>query len=442
MAIKHDSFWGKMNSDVPPPSWHKGFFIFGGVFLILLGGGLFWSSCSFAGEGADGGGVFFMVLMGIGAIIGGIACFSVPKKEMAAWQKFHDEIEEEREAERQAKEKQNEKYKRGQWRLPKEFAKKCEKNKIFDVDSESSYQKAKIIAEGIMENEGIPREYWSQYVTKEALAKQFELIEADKQKKKAKEAAKKEKEIEIKNKEYSGKVGADKSVAYCKDHINKYKRIIAECNANSKSVLNGGEVIYNASKGRESSWAVHGGIANGIAGPAAGIAAAYDTERRNQEVRNRNNQLADTIIQMQTLSLNNISKQIIEAEEKLEYWENKLEKVKLKLIENKSGKKLLEDMKPQILKVEKSISGNVLVDVKLIPPNGLRTYEDMGAVVDGSFKVEIYAEGEKVGAAFCSLPFEGLCYDKTFNVVCTKLSRQADVYEAKVVPNHLWAVEA
>ena len=145
---------------------------------------------------------------------------------------------------------------------------------------------------------------------------------------------------------------------------------------------------------------------------------------------------------MQTLSLNNISKQIIEAEEKLEYWENKLEKVKLKLVENKSGKKLLEDMKPQILKVEKSISGNVLVDVKLIPPNGLRIYEDMGAVVDGSFKVEIYAEGEKVGAAFCSLPFEGLYYDKTFNVVCTKLSRQADVYEAKVVPNHLWAVEA
>ena len=108
-----------------------------------------------------------------------------------------------------------------------------------------------------MENEGIPREYWSQYVTKEALAKQFELIEADKQKKKAKEAAKKEKEIEIKNKEYSGKVGADKSVAYCKDHINKYKRIIAECNANTESVLNGGEVIYNASKGRVSSWAVH-----------------------------------------------------------------------------------------------------------------------------------------------------------------------------------------
>lgn len=439
MAIKHDSFWGKMNSDVPPPSWHKGFFIFGGAFFTLMGAGALFGSCALFGEG---GGAFFMVLMGIGAIIGGIACLSAPKKEMAAWQKFHDKIEEERELERLEEEKQKEKYKRGQWKLPASFAKKCEKNKIYDVNSESSYQKAKIIAEGIMENEGIPREYWYQYVTKEALAKQFELIEADKQKKKAKEYEKKEKEIEIKNKEYSGKVGADKSVSYCKDHIHKYKRIIAECNANTESVLNGGEVIYNASKGRESSWAIHGGIASGIAGPAAGIAAAYDTERRNQEVRNRNNQLADTIIQMQTLSLNNISKQKTEAEEQLEYWEKKLENVKLKLIENMSGKKLLESMQPQILKVEKSISGNVLVDVKLIPPNGLRIYEEMGAVVDGSFKVEIYTEGERVGAAFCALPFEGLSYSKTFNVVCTKLSKQADTYEAKVSPHHLWAVEA
>lgn len=39
MAVKNDPKWGRMDSDTPPPGWHKGLFYFGGVFFILIGGG-------------------------------------------------------------------------------------------------------------------------------------------------------------------------------------------------------------------------------------------------------------------------------------------------------------------------------------------------------------------------------------------------------------------
>ena len=440
MAVKNDPKWGRMDSDTPLPGWHKGLFYFGGVFLILIGGGCVFSSCSLMEYG--GGGTFFLILMGIGAIIGGIACFFAPKKEMEAWEDFHLEIEEERQKEAERLERKQEKYKNGQWSFPADFIKKCEKNEIFDVESERNFQKAKLIAEDVMEKVGVPAQYRAQYITRKALEKEFAKAEKSKLQKEIKETQKKEAELEKSNKAYSSCIGLDKSIKYCKDHIEEQKKILAECQANIDRVFSGGETIYRASKGKESSWAVHGGIASGIAGPAAGIAAAYDVERRNQEVRNRNNQLADTIIQMQTMSLNNLYKIKNTAEEKLEYWEKKLEDVKIRLVGDIKGKELMEKMSPQIVSVKKSITDNVLVEVKLTPPENLTIFDEVKADVDGSFKVEIYAENERVGAAFCALPFEGLSYAQTFKVVCSKLSKQSDNYTAKVVSHHLWAVES
>ncbi len=442
MATKKHPIWGKMDSETPPPSWHKGLYYFGGVFFLLVGCGCLFSSCSLSKTNdIDTFSMLFMWALGIGGIVGGIFSIIAPKKEMEAWESFHAEIEEEKRKEAEKIEKQQEEYKKGNWTFPTSFITKCKKNGIDDLASERNYQKAKLIADGIMEKAGIPTQYRAQYVTKEALEKEFARAEELDLQKKIKETRKKEAELAKTNKEYTSYIGVDKSVAYCNAQITIQKKIITRCNANENSVLSGGETIYRSSKGKESSWAIHGGIASGIAGPVAGIAVAADVERRNQEIRNRNNQLADTIIQMQSISLNNIYQTKAQAEEELKYWTNKLEDVKIKLIGDIKGKALLEKMSPKIVSLEKSITDNVLVDVRLIPPNNLTIYDGVRAVVDGSFKVEIYADNEKVGSAVCALPFEGLTYDKTFKVVCSNISKTSDHYTAKVLPHHLWATE-
>ena len=203
----------------------------------------------------SGGGSFFLVLMGLGAIIGGVFCFKAPKKEMAAWQEFHDEIEKEAEQERKESElkrkQQHEMWAGGKWKFPEEFESECKKHRIESVESERDYQRAKLIAENILENSGVPKEYHAQYLTRQHLEGQLRRLGAAKLNQQKQELREKEREQAESNRELVDYVGGNKSITYCNWQINKYKERIAECEANYKSVLNGGEIIYNASKGKE-----------------------------------------------------------------------------------------------------------------------------------------------------------------------------------------------
>lgn len=442
MAIKHDPKWGKMDSDVPPSPQHKGAMIGCRIFFILCGT----ASCiaSFPLMAEVGGGGFFLLVLGVICIVLGINVFS-PNKEMEAWQKFHDEVEEEakrkKDEEELKKQQQDELWKSGKWKIPSKFEEECKKNNIESVESEKDYQKAKLILENIMNDEGVPKQYQAHYLSRHYLGGQLRKIGSNKLNEQKQKLREKEEKLTEKNLELVDYIGAKKSITYCNWQIAMYKKELAECNANFDSVLNGGSIIYNTSKAKEKSWAIHGGIANGIAGPAAGISVAADIERKNQEIREYNHQLKNNIVGMQNIVLTEIGKMRSYAQESLEFWENKLSQVKVKLIEKLDENELLNTLSPEIVKVEQSITGSVLVHIKLFADKNLTIYDDVPAVVDGSIRVTIFADGEKVGSTLCGLPFEGVTYEEDLHIVCKKLSKRNKSYTAQISPHHLWAVE-
>lgn len=74
----------------------------------------------------------------------------------------------------------------------------------------------------------------------------------------------------------------------------EYKRIAilsaerADALERAKTLRAGAQAIMSASQQKEHDWAIHGGIASGIAGPAAGLAAAADIQAKNAQIRAQN----------------------------------------------------------------------------------------------------------------------------------------------------------
>lgn len=80
---------------------------------------------------------------------------------------------------------------------------------------------------------------------------------------------------------YSGLNGRDKRIA-----ILSAER--ADALERAKTLRAGAQAIMSASQQKEHDWAIHGGIASGIAGPAAGLAAAADIQAKNAQIRAQN----------------------------------------------------------------------------------------------------------------------------------------------------------
>ena len=80
---------------------------------------------------------------------------------------------------------------------------------------------------------------------------------------------------------YAELSGREKRKAMYKDEIELLRN---QATASSKSADN----LMRAGYQKESDWAIMGGIANGIAGPAAGVVAALDTQAHNASIRAQN----------------------------------------------------------------------------------------------------------------------------------------------------------
>lgn len=80
---------------------------------------------------------------------------------------------------------------------------------------------------------------------------------------------------------YEGLIGREKRIAM----------LTAEREAllqKADTLKNGAKAVMSASQQKEKDWAVHGGIANGIAGPAAGVATAINIQAQNAQIRAQN----------------------------------------------------------------------------------------------------------------------------------------------------------
>jgi hypothetical protein len=337
----------------------------------------------------------------------------------------------------------------GSWQLPlDDFEQKCVENKIYGIFSEYEYQKAKLIAASIVQQYNIPEEYQEQYSSREKLNEYFAAIQKRKTSREraelaeqAKEEAAKEAKLEAKYTRYAECIGRHKSVQYCQDHLDHYQQIVYECIKDEESVRKGGEATYLLGRSKESSWATHGGIANGIAGGAAGVAVAVDVQRKNAQVQQQNAQLAQSIGQLTVMSLDRIWKEKERARDQENYWHKCREKAQILLVETPDENKLLAQLNPKVVSAETTITGAVRIKVEFQPASGLYIYENVPAVVDGSIKVVLSNGGKVVGSAICVIQYTGASAKHTVDCICTNVSVRAEKYDISFTPYHLWAVE-
>lgn len=424
--------YGKLRSDSPPKmllllyNFGAGFFgIYGIIGILML----------FGGEG-------WMIGVGLVAIAFSVGfvwlILNTKKKLLAEYEEFMKEVRKEQRKEEIAAEKYRKEH---PYPEAEELFKQARNAGIANVDSKANVSRLLLYAK----NNGLT-------IPKDKLIEQFNLgkqyVERHEAKAQAQQAhdrlsemSKQEKELAAQYTYYANYTDQDKSIRICQDKIREANEIIYQCEQDETSVRNGGEATYMLGRQKESSWAIHGGIASGIAGGAAGLAVAADVERRNQAKRQQNEQLLKGIAALSVMQLEKIWDRKRGAEQELEYWTAKLEEAKVLLSEKKNQKELLAMLHPGVIKVEITETGAVKLKVELHSTPNLIIYDEIKAVVDGSIKVLLKVEDEIVGSAVCVLPYGGMTRYSTANAICCKPKKQAQEYTFDFAPNHLWAVE-
>lgn len=381
----------------------------------------------------------------LGVVVVVIAAKQQARKNKAAAEK-QKRIEEE------ARQQLIRELENGKWVFPVEtlHAKFTAKfGEIFTSElKESTYQRAKIIAEEILEECRIPQQYFEQYTNRNTIERYFSEMWERKQEEKQKANEQKLSQLRVSEAtleeecvRYADYIGKDKSIRYCEYQISECKSILFLCAQQTNNVKQGAETTYAYGKQKESSWAVHGGIASGIAGGAAGVATAIEVERKNAEIRQQNAQLAQSVAHMTIAQMDRIWEKENAAEESLKKWEEKLEKAKVLLTQSLDENELLAQLNPSIKSITVSETGAINLKVTVLPAQNLFIYDDIAATIDGSIKAIIKADGQPVGTAICTLPFSGVSYKSVVDGICLQPTKRSETYQVEFVPNHLWAAE-
>lgn len=430
------TIYGHIQSDSPPKNILLRFKLAPIVCGLISAIGAFFASyfIDFDAPYLDGGSIFFIIL-GTVLFISGPLLFLYnirsKKRFIAEYNEFMEDV-------RQKQKKEEEAAKKHQKEHPypeaENFFKQARKAGIPNLDSEANVSRLLLFAQ----KKNIT-------TTQDELIEQFNLgrqyVEEHETQKRLTAAIKNEKALLKQCTLYSNYTDKGKSIQICKDEIRKAKKIISHCKQDENSINEGGVAKYMNARQKESSWELQGGIASGIAGSGAGLAVAADVQRRNQTIRQNNEQLLDNITRLTLLQLEDVWAIKRDAEKDLSYWTAELKKSEMLLFENLNEKDLLTMLHPSVNEFQITETGAVKLNVELHPADNLIIFDKVKAVVDGSIKVILKVGDEVVGSAVCDLPYNGVSYYTIRNAICCNPEKKAQKYTFDFEPNHLWAVE-
>lgn len=380
---------------------------------------------------------FLLLVMPIAAAMG-YFFIHASKKLKQAYEEFSEEIRKEQEEEKAAHQKYLQEH---PYLEAEEFFMKARDAGIPNLDSKANVSRLLLYAKNngittpkdkLIEEFNLGRQYVERHEAIEQAQQEHDRLE---------ELREQEEALYERYTYYAHYTEQSKSIHICQDKIREAENIIYQCERDEESVKNGGEATYLLGHQKESSWAVHGGIASGIAGGAAGVAVAIDTERRNQQKRQQNANLASSVAALSVMQLEKIWDRKRGAQSDLDRWTAKLNEAKVLLCEKLNQSELLAMLHPSVENFEITETGAVKLNVKLHSTPNLIIFDEIKAVVDGSIEVLLKVDGEVVGSAVCVLPYGGMTNSATAKCICCKPEKQAKEYTFDFSPNHLWAVE-
>lgn len=188
-------------------------------------------------------------------------------------------------------------------------------------------------------------------------------------------------------------------------------------NANCNSIDDNKRLTYTWMSGnavkyqKEADWAIMGGAASALGSPAAGIAAAIDTQTKNQQIRDHNAQLQNASMQMVSWLQENRKRLQAENHNLFKQIENIQKEIALLTTKVVFSSVATADISEHIsikrVKVEKTKSGVLRIQAFLdfaLPENMLPI---SNCVVDGTIKAEVWCDDVHVGDILFALPLEG-----------------------------------
>ncbi len=254
-----------------------------------------------------------------------------------------------------------------------------------------------------------------------------------------------EKEIYNDYIKYAEFYGREKRIAILKDLQKVCQSKIEEKKKAEKNLRDLDIALYSASQRKENDWATMGGIASGIAGPAAGLAVAMEAQAENAKIREENKINGEKMIGMiaqhgSIYSALNGNIQELEAQAKA--LSRDIDDAKYKLVSDESAEEVFNYVKIKATNVKISETGAFIIKATAsAEENKIKVFDKTEGVIDGTIAADLYQENKLVGTALLVLPFEGLKSSCKFEGMGLQGAKQNVPHKIKFRPYKLWIME-
>ena len=194
---------------------------------------------------------------------------------------------------------------------------------------------------------------------------------------------------------------------------------------------------------QEHDWAVMGGLANGLAGPGAGIATAVNAQIENAQIRARNSQILHETADIRGRMLVAGSKQKHALEARCAELNGLINATKTKLVGKDTPKACLAALHFENTQIDISETGTCTIHTEVGLKHSYYIFEDVKATIDGTILGEIYDGSEKIGAANLVLPLDGIPDTNMVAIkgMCLFCGQPGKHYSLKFDADNLWAME-
>lgn len=245
----------------------------------------------------------------------------------------------------------------------------------------------------------------------------------------------------------SGLSGRDKRKKMLSNLCNDYTKKICDLIKGEEALRKLG-MIYADQQKNESSWAIMGGIAEGIAGPAAGLIAASDTIENNRKIQEFNASMRQASMDIMR-GIPSVAGNRFQLQEESEKIRKQLDETTNKVVFSQpDATEIWQNIKVAEATVQKNPSGvlEVSLPVTIQEPFVLDVPEGVGMVVDGTIKGEVWFEDKLVGEVFFPLPIYGIPCNMTAEVtldgMCGRSVEYDGEYTVKIADaQNLWVME-
>lgn len=197
---------------------------------------------------------------------------------------------------------------------------------------------------------------------------------------------------------------------------------------------------------RDKDWAIHGGIANGLAGSGAGVATAMNIQRQNAENRAQANAINSAYVS--SLVQSGILKKASDAEkqykEEAKELQAQIQEAETALVAEDSADKCFNRLRFEETSVTVSETGTCYVMAKAYLKNSITIFNSVKATVDGTILAEICDGKNVIGCAKLVLPIWGTSKTATEELEGMALfcGQPGKEYTVRLKAGNLWAMEA